>query len=1096
MRPEDPPTDDAAPAATADDAIALASTWLRRADAATTPAERKYSDRLRDLIEDPTGIGFTMAFVDRAARPDDDGVAAAQLRSVIAGYDLPAFLSPVDRLLLTAGARLSRWVPGIVMPLARRRMRSIVGDLVVDATPEQLHHHIDRRRAEGFGLNINLLGEAVLGEREAASRLAATKRLVRDPHVDYVSIKISAVAPQLNHWAFDDSLARVAVRLRDLFRTARDASPTVFVNLDMEEYQDLELTVAAFTRVLDEPEFHELRAGVVLQAYLPDTFGALQGLIDWAGRRSQAGGADIKIRLVKGANLAMERVDAVMHGWQQAPYPTKLETDANYKRCLDHVLRPSRLVGARIGVASHNLFDVAWAALTAGSRGVADRVDFEMLQGMAPAQSRAVRDATDDLVLYTPVVGADDFDVAISYLFRRLEENSAEGNFLRSLFSLQPGTAEFDAEAERFRAALSHRHDVSPTPRRQPHPAVEGVATPPSSDAYANESLLDPTVPADRSFALAAVGSEPAPPTAPIVTNRADIDAIAARASAATAAWRETPPAERRRILDRVADELNRRRGLLLSAMVHEGHKTVAEADVEIAEAIDFARWYGRCALELDEIRSATFRPLGTVLVVPPWNFPVAIPCGGVSAALAAGNAVILKPAPETPGCAEIVAEACWAGGVPPEVLQFVRTHDDDVGRHLVTHDRVDAVILTGALETARLFLDWKPELRLFAETSGKNALVITPNADIDVAVADLVRSAFGHSGQKCSAASLAICVGDVYDSPRFRRQLVDAVESLDVGATTEMGTVMGPVIAEPGDKLTRGLNDLDDGETWLVEPRRDAAAPHLWRPGVRLGVRPGSWFHRTECFGPVLGLMRAADLDEAIRIQNGTDFGLTGGIHSLDPDDVATWLDRVEAGNCYVNRPITGAIVRRQPFGGWKQSVVGPGLKAGGPDYLLQLGTWTAEPGHEVDDDHWWHHRYGIEDDPSGLFCEANVLRYRPLDRVVIRVGPEAEPSDVARVQAAARRCGTGIELSDAADEPDEQFAARISEMGVERIRLLGDADERVRRAANAAGVHLAADPVTKSGRLELLHYLREQAVSRTLHRFGNLVSEPPSQG
>ncbi len=478
MRPEDPPTDDAAPAATADDTIALASTWLRRADAATTPAEQKHSDRLRDLIEDPTGIGFTMAFVDRAARPDDDRVAAAQLRSVVAGYDLPEFLSPVDRLLLAAGARLSRWVPRIVMPLARRRMRSIVGDLVVDATPEPLHHHIDRRRREGFGLNINLLGEAVLGEREAATRLAATKRLVVDPHVDYVSIKISAVAPQLNHWAFDDSLARVAVRLRDLFRTARDASPTVFVNLDMEEYHDLELTIAAFTSVLDEPEFHELRAGVVLQAYLPDAFGALQELIDWAGRRSQAGGDEIKIRLVKGANLAMERVDAVMHGWQQAPYPTKLETDANYKRCLDWALHPSRLVGARIGVASHNLFDVAWAALTAGSRGVADRVDFEMLQGMAPAQSRAVRDATDDLVLYTPVVRTDDFDVAISYLFRRLEENSAEGNFLRSLFSLVPGTAEFDAEAERFRAALSRRNDVSPTPRRQPHPAVEARTTP------------------------------------------------------------------------------------------------------------------------------------------------------------------------------------------------------------------------------------------------------------------------------------------------------------------------------------------------------------------------------------------------------------------------------------------------------------------------------------------------------------------------------------------------------------------------------------------------------------------------------------------
>ncbi len=811
MAPDDPPPADPAPVATADDAIALAADWLRRADASTTEAERRDADQLHGLIEDPTGIGFTMAFVDRAARPDDDRVAADQLRAVVTGHELPAFLSPVDRLLLTAGAHLSRWLPGVVMPLARRRMRSIVGDLVVDADPARLHRHIDHRGDEGFALNINMLGEAVLGEREAAARLDATKRLVVDPHVDYVSIKVSAVAPQLNHWDFDGSLDRVAERLRDLFRAARDATPRVFVNLDMEEYHDLEITVAAFTTVLDEPEFHQFPAGLVLQAYLPDAFGALQELVEWADRRSTAGGADIKIRLVKGANLAMERVDAVMHGWEQAPYPSKLDTDANFKRCLDHAMHPARLAGVRIGVASHNLFDVAWASLTAQARGVTDRVDFEMLQGMAPAQSRAVRDATDDLVLYTPVVRANDFDVAISYLFRRLEENSAEGNFLRALFSLQPGTAAFDAEAERFRAALERRNEVSPTPRRQPsNLSTLGVRHPERSpDDFGNEALLDPAVPADRDFALAAARTEPAPPTAPIATGTEDIDAVVTRAASAAETWARTTASDRRDILDRVADELNRRRGDLLSAMVHEAHKTVAEADVEIAEAIDFARWYGRCALELDEIPGATFRPLGTVLVVPPWNFPVAIPCGGVTAALAAGNAVMLKPAPETPRCAELVAEACWAAGVPTEALQFVRTHDDDTGRHLVTHDRVDGVILTGGLETARLFLGWKPDLRLFAETSGKNALVIMPSADLDLAVADLVRSAFGHSGQKCSAASLAVCVGDVYDSPRFRRQLVDAVESLDVGPTTEIGTVMGPVIAEPGDKLARGLTEL-----------------------------------------------------------------------------------------------------------------------------------------------------------------------------------------------------------------------------------------------------------------------------------------------
>ena len=540
-----------------------------------------------------------------------------------------------------------------------------------------------------------------------------------------------------------------------------------------------------------------------------------------------------------------------------------------------------------------------------------------------------------------------------------------------------------------------------------------------------------------------------------------------------------------------------RRRGDLVAAMVHEGHKTVAEADPEVSEAIDFARWYGDRALDLGGTELARFEPFGVVLVVPPWNFPVAIPSGGTFAALAAGNAVILKPAPETPGCAEIVAECCWAAGVPREVVSFVRTRDDEVGRHLAAHPDVDAVILTGAYDTARMFLSWKPEMRVLAETSGKNSMVITPNADIDLAVADLVASAFGHSGQKCSAASLAICVGETYGSSRLRRQLTDAVASLQVGPSRDLATAMGPVIAPPEGKLLRALTHLDDGEEWLVEPRR--LDERTWTPGVRLGVRPGSWFHQTECFGPVLGLVQADTLAEAITIQNSSVYGLTGGIHTLDPAEIGQWIDAVEVGNAYINRPTTGAIVRRQPFGGWKQSSVGPGIKAGGPNYVARLGTWhPLETG--LSDDEWldaahtsddvaWRQEFGAEHDPSGLFCERNVFRYRPLPGMAFRAEVDATPREIERVRAAAGRCGVPLVESHAVDETSVAFAARLKSLGIQRVRLVGTCSHQLRAAANKAGIHIADDPVTAEGRRELLHYLSEQAVTRTLHRYGNLV-------
>ena len=1096
FNPGNSPTDPV-PDEIVEDAVRLVGRWLDAASAAETPDERDLADRLLGLVEDEHGVAFTMRFVDRVARSRHNGLAARQLSRLVNGQVLPFFLGPLDRLMLAVGGRLAPLVPALVMPIARWRMRGLVGHLVVDAEPDAMHAHLAGRRDDGYDLNVNLLGEAVLGEAEAARRFQRTLDLIEDPEVPYVSVKVSSIASQVNLWAFEHTLERVKDRLRLLYQGAADpasggGAPT-FVNLDMEEYRDLELTVRAFTELLDEPDLRHLDAGIVLQAYLPDAFGSLQRLTAWADGRRRAGGGKMKVRLVKGANLAMEQVDAAMHGWEQAPYASKAEVDANYKRCLDWVLRPEHTGAVRIGLASHNLFDVAWAHLLAEARGVSDRIEFEMLQGMAPSQARTVRSDTGGLLLYTPVVAREDFDVAISYLFRRLEENASPDNFLRHLFSLRPGTSEFEDEAEKFRRSVPERTTVGAVSRRG-----SSLATP-LAGTFVNQPDTDPALPRTQDWLSGLVGLAMTEVATPVTTSVDEVDGEVAVAREAQRRWIAVPRQERRTVLHRVADELVARRDDLFMSMTQEASKTWAEADLEINEAVDFARWYADRSLELDAVEGAVFAPLGVVAVIPPWNFPVAIPTGGVMASLAAGNAVIFKPAPETPRCAEVVSEACWAAGVPTDLLRFVRTPDNEVGRHLVTS--TDGVILTGAHETATMFRSWKPDMTLFAETSGKNALVVTPQADMDLAANDLVRSAFGHQGQKCSAASLGILVGEVYRDERFLRQVVDAAASLVVGPTTNPATTLGPLIGPATGKLADALTTLDAGERWLLEPRRLDEAGSAWTPGIKMGVSPGSSFHQTECFGPVLGLMAAADLDEAISLQNAVDYGLTGGIHSLDPTEVDRWLDEVQVGNAYVNRQITGAIVQRQPFGGWKRSVVGPGAKAGGPDYLLQLGTWQAvEPvrsatvlaAAEESDAIWWKRHYGVDHDPTGLFCEANVLRYRPRPDVIVRVGRDADPFEVGRVLAAARQCGVQPEVSRAAEVDDGAFADSLSDHRFGRIRYVGGGGgigDEVRCAAIAAEVDLVDAPVATSGRLELRWYLREQAISRTLHRFGNLV-------
>ena len=526
---------------------------------------------------------------------------------------------------------------------------------------------------------------------------------------------------------------------------------------------------------------------------------------------------------------------------------------------------------------------------------------------------------------------------------RRLEENASPENYLYALFS-DAGPASY---TDRFRASVRDRDAVPATPRRSAHARTGSSRRTRRSRARprsATSPTPTPRCAANRAWALRAIAAPGPGVREPELTDPDAVDAVVERG-------RGRPrgaigrPRSARPILREAARALAAARGDLLTVMVDEAGKTVAEADPEISEAIDFAAYYADRAEELED---APFTPDRVVVVTPPWNFPIAIPLGGCVAALAAGASVVIKPAPQVRACAEVGVAALHRGGIPADALQLVHTDEGDAGRRLVTHPAVDHVVLTGASQTAALFRSWRPDLRLIAETSGKNALVITPSADPDLAVADLVRSAFGHAGQKCSAASLAILVGSMRSTrtaagSRFHRQLADAVRTLRVGHGSDPSTTMGPLIGPPDEKLERALTRLDPGERWLVEPRRLGAS--LWTPGVKAPVAPGSWFHLTECFGPVLGLMHAADLDEAIALQNATGYGLTGGLHALDPDEIAHWSEHVEVGNAYVNRHITGAIVQRQSFGGWKGSVVGPGAKPGGPNYVAQFGTWHDGP-------------------------------------------------------------------------------------------------------------------------------------------------------
>ncbi|MCE7482707.1 proline dehydrogenase family protein [Microbacterium profundi] len=1202
----------------ADQAVELARRWIAEAaEAEVDPA----AARLAAVLQDKNGLAFTLGFVDGVMRPESLSAAAAQLQRI--APIVPDFLPWYLRGAVRVGGGIAPVLPAPTVPIARRVLREMVGHLVVDARPAKLGPAIEKLRETGARLNLNLLGEAVLGEAEAKRRLDGIHDLIKRDDVDYVSVKVSSVISHVSMWAFDEIVDAVAARLLPLYLTA--ASNGTFINLDMEEYRDLDLTIAVFTRILEDDRLLLLEAGIVLQSYLPDALEALRELTAWAKARVEHGGAKIKTRLVKGANLAMERVDAVMHGWPLATYDTKLDTDANHLRLLDEALRPENTAAVRVGVAGHNLFGIAHAWLLAGERGVTDDVEFEMLLGMAQGQAQAVSRVVGPVLLYVPVVKPHEFDVAISYLVRRLDESAAPENFLSAAFELHADEILFERERRRFLQALDRAGDrtlrVVPfriQNRQTPvHESLRPMTAAPSDDAdltkavlgiargsdgsdgsdgeayvetavysrrevdsdsagapgFANTTDSDPVLPANREWADRIRARMEASTVGDAALRDARIDDAAvleqtiARVRAAAPAWGARPASERAETLLRAAAALESRRGELIEVAASETGKVFSEADIEVSEAVDFARYYGAKARELDAVAGAEFAPSRVTVVAPPWNFPIAIPAGGVLAALAAGSGVLFKPAPQARRCAAVVAEALWQAGIPRDVLALVDVEEGDLGQQLIGHEAVDRVILTGSWDTAALFRSWRPELPLLAETSGKNAIVIAPSADLDLAVADLVKSAFSHAGQKCSAASLAILVGPIGRSKRFARQLADSVRSLNIGWPTDPLAEVGPVIEPPQGKLAWALSELEGDEKWLIKPSLVGGdeTGRLWRPGIRLGVDPGSRFHREEFFGPVLGIMHAPTLSAAIDLQNDVAYGLTAGLHTQDPDDLALWLDRVRAGNLYVNRGITGAIVQRQPFGGWKRSSVGPGAKAGGPNYLIGLGTWrslprgrasstlhlrgldsrisglieSAQASLEFEAFEWlrqsalsdavaWDREFGQVRDVSQLGVERNLFRYRPVP-VIVRATADAPLQDVLRVVLAGIRSGAGFFVSIAdglpaavrsalsdlgariAVESDEEWIERMlrreepsadeilaadhpNRASGNRVRLVGGRSAVAalhRSLAEATGgdpdLAVYDDEVTSAGRLELLPFLHEQAISITAHRFGN---------
>lgn len=833
---------------------------------------------------------------------------------------------------------------------------------------------IERLRKDKMAFTLDLLGEAVITEAEAQSYLQSYLDLMEQlsqeaqkwstvPEIDIadgekiprvqVSVKLTAFYSQFDPLDPQGSKERVCDRIRTLLRRAKELG--VAVHFDMEQYVYKDMTFSILKELLMEEEFRSRTdIGVTIQAYLRDSEEDLRGVIEWVKER----GYPVTVRLVKGAYWDQETIKAAQKHWPQPVYNEKAATDLNFEKLTQLMLENHEYIYSAIG--SHNVRSQARAIAIAEDLNIPRRrFEMQVLYGMGDQLAKALAKRGHRVRVYAPY---GELLPGMAYLIRRLLENTANSSFLKQSLEDRPSeellappvvdpfqpspikTAErgvFSNVADTDYAEAQARQEAEEafqTVREQLGKTYWPLVNGEYQETGETVNSLNPSNPSEVIGKIGLLSIEQA-------------EQALQAAKAAFPSWRRTPAAERAAILRKAGELMEQRRAELSAWVVLEVGKPLREADAEVSEAIDFCRYYADEMERLDqghnydvagENNRYVYQPRGIAVVISPWNFPMAIATGMTVAALVAGNCTLLKPAEVSSVIAAKIAEILVDAGIPKGVFQYVPAKGSTVGAYMVKHPDVHLIAFTGSQEVGcRIYADaaivqpgQKHLKRVIAEMGGKNAVIVDESADLDQAVAGVVQSAFGYSGQKCSACSRTIVLEPVYDA--FVERFVEATRSLNIGPAEEPSTQVGPVV---------DVNARDRIREYIEKGRQEAevalemSAPdtgYFIGPVIFKGVAPDAKIAQEEIFGPVVAVIRAKDFQEALNIANGTNYALTGGLYSRTPSHIEQASAEFEVGNLYINRNTTGAIVARQPFGGFKMS--GVGSKAGGPDYLLQF--------------------------------------------------------------------------------------------------------------------------------------------------------------
>ena len=1085
-------------------AVELASFILSDAQKDPLSSRQKKWKTFTKLLQNSSYRSLVLNLIDQSLRSKSPK-RIADMVSFLLQLGIPACLSFKSKALLLSFRLFGSFFPGIFVPAFFHYLKKQASELFFSADSKDLWKRIEQKK--GAILNIYYLSENVLSDQEGKNWLQTYLKDLENPHVQYLSVKVSALGAPLFPESWDLCSEKWAERLRRLYRAAianatkkpDGSKQNKFINLDMETYSSMPMIVDLFKKVLSEKEFLSFSAGITLQSYLPESYQIQQELTAFAKERIQEGGEPIKICLVKGAYLGIEQVESSKNDWPQAPFTSKIETDANFKRMALFGMIPENARAVHLGIATHNIFDIAYTLLLSSENEIFSYVDWEMPDKRVEHLQESIKKLIQkEIILYTAVSLSNQFHESFNYLIRRIDESTGPENFLRSVYELKPSNRFWEEQETLFLQSCAEIGNIPWAPRRAQNRHLPDEEKEFAPLVFHNDPKTDFSLKANRTWAktIAAewknptlppipysmgsrlvyepavgIGYDPSHPHMPLyrfaIAGKESLLKAISIAKETENSWAETPLEKRNSLMTELVKKLKEKRKDLIGSLMLSSGKTIREADREICNAIDTVEYYKKRMGRLLRMKDLSWQPKGTMLIMTSWRDPYSLAIGHIAAALLTGNTVLFKPAFDTVLTGWHTASLFWEAGVPKEVLQFLIATNEESAETLIPDPRIVSLILSGQFSTARKALELHPGIDLIAHTNGKNAIIVSAICDRGLAVEHVIASAFNFSGQKYSSASLAILEKEVYEDATFLRNLRESASGLKVGSALDLDTQIGPLIHRPSEELLRCLTRLEKGEEWLLQPKEDPANSHLWSPGIKLGVTVESPSFQCLEPGPLLSLMKAESLPDAMRIVNQSTFGLTIGLESLDAREQMNYLSKVEAGNCTINRSISVPVTFRDPFGGCKNSSFGNGYKIGGPNFLFgcvsisqislpkekkpinesvnnlasfiekidlsaeELGRWYASLANYS---YWWN-RMKQKRDPSKIVGQDNLFGYVARKNVFLRVEKNSSPLDTLLICAAALTCECPLEIScDLSRRKGDCLAGSLSSLACHR--------------------------------------------------------------